>query len=98
VMKPTGVIVVVGASKKGPFLGPIKRVVWSKLAANHIDQRIVFFIASVNKKDLELLANLAREGKLETVIDRRYPLEQTGAALQYLGEGHARGKIIVTVN
>jgi NADPH:quinone reductase-like Zn-dependent oxidoreductase len=32
------------------------------------------------------------------VIDRRYPLEQTGAALEYLGDGHARGKVIVTLD
>jgi NADPH:quinone reductase-like Zn-dependent oxidoreductase len=98
VMKPDGIIVVVGASKKGPFLGPIKRIAWSKVTGNFIDQPIKFYIASVNKADLELLANFAREGKLKTVIDRRYPLEQTAAALEYLGEGHARGKIIVTIS
>ena len=96
VMKPDGIIIVVGGSKKGPFLGPIKRILWSKLV--HIDPKITFYLARVNKTDLELLANLAREGKLKSVIDRRYPLEQTGAALAYLGEGHARGKVIVTVN
>jgi NADPH:quinone reductase-like Zn-dependent oxidoreductase len=96
VMKPGGIIVVVGGSKKGPFLGPIKRILWSKLV--RVDPKIVFYLARVNKVDLELLANWAREGKLKSVIDRRYPLEQTGAALAYLGEGHARGKVVVTVN
>jgi NADPH:quinone reductase-like Zn-dependent oxidoreductase len=96
VMKPDGIIVVVGGSKKGPFLGPIKRILWSKLV--HVDPKITFYLAQVNKADLELLANLARAGKLRSVIDRRYPLEQTGAALAYLGEGHARGKVVVTVN
>jgi NADPH:quinone reductase-like Zn-dependent oxidoreductase len=96
VMKPDGIIVVVGGSKKGPFLGPIKRILWSKIV--RIDPKITFYLARVNKADLELLANLAREGKLKSVIDRRYPLEQTGAALAYLGEGHARGKVVVTVN
>jgi NADPH:quinone reductase-like Zn-dependent oxidoreductase len=77
VMQPDGVIVVVGGSKKGPMLGPIKRVGWSKLVGPFIEPRIAFFIANVNQKDLEFLATLAREGKLKTVIDRRYPLEQT---------------------
>jgi NADPH:quinone reductase-like Zn-dependent oxidoreductase len=98
VMAPGGIIVVVGGSKKGPFLGPIKRIGWSKLAQPFIDARVTFFLAKVNKTDLELLANLARAGQLESVIDRRYPLERTGAALEYLGAGHARGKVVVTVD
>jgi NADPH:quinone reductase-like Zn-dependent oxidoreductase len=55
-------------------------------------------VANVNKADLQWLADRAREAKLKTVIDRRYPLEQAGAALAYLGDGRARGKVIVTVN
>lgn len=98
IMAPNGIIVVVGGSKKGPFLGPMKRVAWSKLAQPFMDARMVFFIAHLNKPDLELLADLARAGKLKSVIDRRYPLEETGAALAYLGEGHARGKVVVTVD
>jgi NADPH:quinone reductase-like Zn-dependent oxidoreductase len=98
VMNPKGVIVIVGGSKKGPFLGPIKRVAWSKIVSHFIDPQITFFVASVNKADLEWLADLARAGKLRTVIDRRYPLEETGAALDYLGGGHARGKVIIGVN
>jgi len=98
VMAPGGVIVVVGGSKKGPFLGPIKRVAWSKLAQPFLDPTIKFYLARVNKADLELLVKLAQEGKLKSVIDRRYPLEETGAALAYLGEGHARGKVVVTVD
>ena len=98
VMKPDGVIVMVGGSKKGPLLGPIKRLAWMKLVGHFIEPQTTFFIAKVNKADLELLAGLAREGKLKSVIDRRFPLEEAGAALEYLGAGHARGKVIVTVN
>ena len=98
VMKPDGIIVVVGGSKNGPLLGPIKRIAWMKLMGHFIEPRTTFFIANVNKADLELLAGLAREGKLKSVIDRRYPLEETAAALEYLGAGHARGKVVVTVN
>ena len=89
---------VVGGSKKGPMLGPIKRIAWSKIAAPFIEPQMKFFIANVNPADLGLLASLARDGKLKSVIDRRYPLEETGAALVYLGEGHARGKVVITVD
>ena len=98
VMKPEGIIVMVGAPKKGALLGPVKRVVWSKLVGHFIEPRITFYVAKVNKADLELLAGLAREGKLKSVIDSRFPLEETAAALEYLGAGHARGKVVVTVN
>ena len=97
-MTPDGVIVMVGGSKESAFLGPIKRMAWTKIAQNFVGRSLPFFIAKMNKADLELLATLVREGKLKSVIDRRYPLEQAGAALEYLGGGHARGKVIVTVN
>ena len=75
----------VGGSKKGPLLGPIKRITWMTLVGHFIEPRTTFFIANVNKADLELLAGLVREGKLKSVIDRRYPLEEAGAALEYMG-------------
>jgi NADPH:quinone reductase-like Zn-dependent oxidoreductase len=97
VMNPDGIIVVVGAPKKGALLGPIKKVAWMMVAKHFVDPTLTFFIASVNQADLELLATLVREGKMKTVIDRRYPLEETGAALEYLGSQRARGKVIITV-
>jgi NADPH:quinone reductase-like Zn-dependent oxidoreductase len=98
VMARDGIIIGVGGSKKGPFLGPIKRLLWSKLVQPFVAPTITIYLAELNKPDLELLATLARQGKLKSVIDRRYPLEQAGAALEYLGVGHARGKVVVTVN
>jgi NADPH:quinone reductase-like Zn-dependent oxidoreductase len=68
------------------------------VVAPFIDQELPFFIAKVNPEDLAVLAGWASEGKLRTVIDRRYPLEQTAAALDYLATGRARGKIIVTLD
>jgi len=98
IMRPEGVIVLVGGSKSNSWFGPLTRVAWSKIAGHFVEPRLPFFVANLNKPDLELLAGLAREGKLKSVIDRRYPLEDTGAALEYLGEGHARGKVIVSVH
>jgi NADPH:quinone reductase-like Zn-dependent oxidoreductase len=98
VMTPQGIIVIVGGSKKEPFLGPVNRVIASKFAGLFVEQEMKFFVADVTAADLEVLAGLVREGKMKTVIDRRFPLEETGAALEYLGEGHARGKVIVTAN
>jgi NADPH:quinone reductase-like Zn-dependent oxidoreductase len=99
VTQPTGYIVSVGGSKANPWLGPITRVfLWRPVAGLFIDQSLPFYIARITKDDMEFLAGLARDGKLRTVIDRRYPLEGTSAALEYLGSQRARGKVIVTVH
>ena len=54
-------------------------------------------LANLTPEDLQLLADLAREGKVTSVIDRRYPLGQTAQAIAYLEEGRARGKVIIAV-
>ncbi len=57
-----------------------------------------FFIANINQKDLVFLKDLLEAGKVVRVIDRRYPLSAAAEALRYLEEGHARGKIVITVD
>ncbi len=59
-------------------------------------KKMVFFIANMNQKDLVLLKDLLQDGKVVPVIDRRYPLSDAAAALRYLAEGHAQGKIVLT--
>ncbi len=56
-----------------------------------------FFIAKINQKDLNLLRDLLETRKVRSVIDRRYRLDEVGEAMEYLGQGHARGKIVITV-
>jgi NADPH:quinone reductase-like Zn-dependent oxidoreductase len=50
-----------------------------------------------NKKDLNFMKELLEAGKVVPVIDRRYPLSETAEAIRYLEEGHARGKVVITV-
>lgn len=95
-MKAQGTIVSVSGPKTNAFLGPLTRILKQKMIAPFTDLELVFFVANIGPPDLELFANLMREGKLRSVIDRRYPLEQAGAALDYIGSGHARGKVIIT--
>lgn len=99
VTTPDGYIVSVGGQRSNPWLGPISRVIVARpIAGWFIDQHLPFYIAEVGKDDMQFLADLAAAGKLRTVIDRRYPLEETSAALEYLGSQRARGKIIVTIH
>ncbi len=58
---------------------------------------VVFFIVKLTREDLVVLSELLEAGKLTSVIDRRYELDEIADAMGYLGEGHARGKIVVTV-
>jgi NADPH:quinone reductase-like Zn-dependent oxidoreductase len=60
-------------------------------------QRVVFFVAKLTRADMTVLRQLLEAGKVTPVVDRRYELSETADALRYLGEGHARGKIVVTV-
>jgi len=98
VVKPEGAIVTVSGPKDNAFLGPLSRVAKQKMLSYFVDQRLVFFVANVGTPDLAFLVGLIRDGKMKSVIDRRYPLAEAGAALDYIGSQHARGKVIVTVN
>jgi NADPH:quinone reductase-like Zn-dependent oxidoreductase len=53
--------------------------------------------AKINQEDLRFLMGLMNAGKVRSIIDRRYPLGETAAALRYLEEGRARGKVVITV-
>jgi NADPH:quinone reductase-like Zn-dependent oxidoreductase len=55
------------------------------------------FMAKINTKDLNLLKDLLEAGKVAPVIDRRYQLSGVAEAIRYLEEGHARGKVVITM-
>jgi NADPH:quinone reductase-like Zn-dependent oxidoreductase len=58
---------------------------------------MAWFIANANQQDLVVLSELMESGAITPVIDRQYPLREAAEAMTYLGEGHARAKIVVTV-
>jgi NADPH:quinone reductase-like Zn-dependent oxidoreductase len=74
---------------QGMLVGPLLSLFGSK--------KMRFFIAKATRKDLALLANLLETGKVVSVIDRRYPLSETAEAIRYLEEGHAGGKVVITL-
>jgi NADPH:quinone reductase-like Zn-dependent oxidoreductase len=94
-LTPDGTLVLVGAGKGagGPMASLLAALVRSRL----LRQRVVSFIAKVNREDLVTLRELIDAGKVKPVIDRTYPLNETAEALRYLETGHARGKVVVTV-
>jgi NADPH:quinone reductase-like Zn-dependent oxidoreductase len=62
-----------------------------------ISQKMGMLMAELNKKDLTILGDLMQSGKVTPVIDRAYPLSQIAEAIRYLEQGHARGKVVITV-
>jgi NADPH:quinone reductase-like Zn-dependent oxidoreductase len=62
-----------------------------------VGQRLRGLVATEPKEDLESLRELVEGGKVTPVIDRTYPLIEAPDAVRYLAEGHAAGKIVVTI-
>ena len=97
VLEPEATLVIVGAPKGSRLLGPLSHVVKLRVAAVRSSRKVVFFIAKINKPDLAVLGELLETGKVTPVVDRRYELTEVPEAFRYLGEGHAQGKIVVTM-
>jgi NADPH:quinone reductase-like Zn-dependent oxidoreductase len=93
--KDATVMIVGGKMNKG--LGPLPHVGATWLSGRFRSQKLRFFVAKINKEDLQLMRELLASGKVKPVIDRSYELERMPEALDYLGEGHARGKIVITI-
>jgi len=92
-LSPRGIYIVAGGSMAQFFqamlFGPWISMTGSKKMGS-------MGIAKPNKKDLVLITELIEAGKVAPVIDRRYPLSEVAEAIQYLEEGHARGKVVIT--
>jgi len=97
VLKPDARVVVVGAPRAGRVLGPLAHTIGMRVLSMGRSQPVTFFISKITQEDLLFLQGLLAEGDVTPVIDRRYELSQLPDALAYLGEGHARAKVVVAV-
>lgn len=93
-LSPGGIYVMAGGTMPQMFeallLGP-----WLSMFGN---KKIVAVTAHPNQQDLTFMIDLIVAGKVRPVIDRRYPLREVPEALRYLYEGHARGKVVITIS
>jgi len=94
VLTPGGTMVIVGGSK-GNWITPMDRPIKGFMLSPFMSEEFVMLLADLNQQDLTLLAGLMQAGKVTPVIDRRYPLSEAAAAVGYLEEGHARGKVVI---
>ena len=97
VLSPNAIYVSVGLHKMGDWIAPLAHMFRVLVASRVGSQRMVGMLAKLNKEDLVVLQELLEAGKVTPVIDRRYKLSEGPEALRYLGEGHARGKVVITM-
>jgi NADPH:quinone reductase-like Zn-dependent oxidoreductase len=90
-------LVLVGGPKTSRWVGPLGHIASVRLASLRASQKVVFFVARFNREDFLVLQELLEAGKVTPAIDRRYELSELPAALTYLGEGHARAKVVIVV-
>ena len=91
-LSPRGIYVMVGGSMARIFQGLLVGA-WISMTGS---KKMGILGAKANK-DLDFLIALLETGKVKPIIDRSYPLSEVPAALRYLGEGQARGKVVITV-
>ena len=100
VLTPNGICVLAGIGGAGLHPGMLGRVVGilrADLLSRFVRQKFVRYGTKTDKEDLKLLSDLMQTGKVTPVIDRTYKLSETAEAMRYFEEGHARGKVVITV-
>jgi len=101
ILTPSGICLNVGLGGAGwheDSGSNMIRTLTTPLMSKFTAQKFKFFISELNQKDLAYLADLIQSGKMKPVLDRTYKsLSETPQALAYLEEGHARGKVVISV-
>jgi len=100
ILTSNGICVLAGIGGAGSHEGQWARLGGSLkalVASWFISQKFVTFIARITREDLTILSDLMESGKVTPVIDKRYRLNEVAQALRYLEEGHAQGKVVITV-
>jgi NADPH:quinone reductase-like Zn-dependent oxidoreductase len=90
-------LVIVGGEEGGAWVGPADRIVPVALMSPFMKQRLLTLMSMERQDDLRALAEMAESGKFTPAVDRRYPLVEAPDAVRHVGEGHARGKVVVTI-
>jgi len=99
VLTPKGKYVLIGGG--GPneqgLIGPLWSPIKTMLLSPFVSQEMGMMMADSNQKDLTILADMMQSGKVKPVIDRTYKLSEVPEAIRYVEQGHARGKVVITV-
>jgi NADPH:quinone reductase-like Zn-dependent oxidoreductase len=96
VLNPGGIYVAVGGPD-GRWIGPLAGLIKTRVLSLFVSQKLVMFMARGGKEALTVMRDLMESGKVTPVIDRRYRLSEVPEAIRYVEQGHARGKVVITL-
>jgi NADPH:quinone reductase-like Zn-dependent oxidoreductase len=96
-LTPKGTLVIVGGEEGNKWTGGVERLLRAVVLSPFVGQRLRSFVAEEGSQHLHALTEFIEAGKLTPVIDRSFPLCETPDAMRYFVDGHARGKVVITV-
>ena len=96
-LAPRGTLVIVGGEGGGRWFGGIDRQLRAQISSPFMSQKLGTFVSKQKGRDLIALKELIEAGKVTPVIDSTYPLNEVPQAIRHVEEGHARGKVVITV-
>jgi NADPH:quinone reductase-like Zn-dependent oxidoreductase len=100
ILHPNGICVLAGIGSAGPTqeqLGRIVRGLGAGLWSRFTDHKFAQYTTRMDQADLKFLSDLMAQGKVKPFVEKTYPITETAEALRYFEQGHARGKVIITV-
>jgi NADPH:quinone reductase-like Zn-dependent oxidoreductase len=100
ILHPNGICVLAGIGSAGPTqeqLGRIVRGLGAGLWSRFTDHKFAQYTTRMDQADLKFLSDLMAQGKVKPFVEKTYPITETAEALRYFEQGHARGKIVITV-
>jgi len=97
VLTPHGRLVIVGGETGGPLFDGLGRQFRAALLSPFVGQTLGFFVSKERGANLRPLTGLIEAGSVAPLVDRVFPLAETAAAVEYLIDGRATGKVVVTV-
>jgi NADPH:quinone reductase-like Zn-dependent oxidoreductase len=102
ILTPDGICVLAGVgsagSQPGQVLGRIARSLGAALWSRFTDKKFAQYTTTPNEADLKFLRDLLAEGKVKPFVEKTYSMRETADAMRYFEEGHARGKIVITID
>lgn len=96
-LTPQGTLVLVGGESEGKWIGAVGRTVQALLLGPFVKHKLRGLFSTENHDDLQTLRALIEAEKLTPVVDRTYSLAEVPEAIRYVREGHARGKVVITI-